>query len=120
VVLLIPGLNDSREEVERMCRWLAREMGPDVPLHFSRFVPTYMLKNVPPTPPAVLHQARRIALDAGIRFCYVGNLLSDAEHTYCPACGKVLLRRLMYSVENEGLHGGHCRFCRAAIPGIFI
>ena len=88
-----------------MCRWLARELGPDVPLHFSRFVPTYMLKNVPPTPPATLHEARRIAMDAGIRFCYVGNLLSDAEHTYCPSCGKVLLRRLMYSVENEGLQG---------------
>ena len=119
VVLLIPGLNDSRAEVERMCRWLAREMGPDVPLHFSRFAPTYMLRNVPPTPPAVLHESRRIALDAGIRFCYIGNLLSDAEHTTCPSCGKVLLRRLMYSVENEGLQGGRCRFCQAAIPGVF-
>ena len=119
VVLLIPGLNDSREEIERMCRWLAREMGPDVPLHFSRFAPTFMLKNVPPTPPETLHQARRIAMDAGIRFCYIGNLLSDAEHTYCPSCGKVLLRRMMFSVENEGLKGNRCRFCQATIPGIF-
>jgi pyruvate formate lyase activating enzyme len=119
VVLIIPGLNDSREEIERMCRWLARELGPDVPLHFSRFVPTFMLKNVPPTPPATLHQARRIALDAGIRFCYIGNLLSDAEHTYCPSCGKVLLRRLMYTVENVGLKGNRCRFCQMEIPGVF-
>ena len=119
VVLLIPGLNDSRREIETMCRWLARELGPDVPLHFSRFTPTYMLKNVPPTPPATLHGARRIALDAGIRFCYVGNLLSDAEHTYCPACGKVVLRRLMFHVENEALKDGCCEFCRAKIPGVF-
>lgn len=119
VVLLIPGLNDSRRETESMCRWLARELGPDVPLHFSRFAPTYQLKNVPPTPPATLHEARRIALDAGIRFCYVGNLLSDAEHTYCPSCGKVLLRRLMFSVENEGLKDGRCGFCNTPIPGVF-
>ena len=119
VVLLIPGLNDSPREIEGMCRWLARELGPDVPLHFSRFVPTYQLKNVPPTPPATLHQARRIALDAGMRFCYVGNLLSDAEHTYCPSCGRVLLRRLMYSLENEGLKDGRCRFCGTVIPGVF-
>ncbi|MCU0237706.1 MAG: AmmeMemoRadiSam system radical SAM enzyme [Acidobacteria bacterium] len=119
VVLLIPGLNDSRAEIGAMCRWLARELGPDVPLHFSRFAPTYLLKNVPPTPPATLHLARRIALDAGIRFCYVGNLLSDAEHTYCPSCGKVLLRRLMFSVDNEGLRDGRCGFCQTVIPGVF-
>ena len=119
VVLLIPGLNDARDEIGRMCRWLARELGPDVPLHFSRFAPTYMLKNIPPTPPAALREARRVAMDAGIRFCYIGNLISEAEHTYCPACGKVLLRRLMFSVENEGLSDGRCRFCAALIPGVF-
>jgi len=119
VVLLIPGLNDSRRETEAMCRWRFRELGPDVPLHFSRFTPAYRLKNVPPTPPATLLEARRIALDAGIRFCYVGNLLSDAEHTYCPACGKVLLRRLLFSVENEGLKKGRCAYCGTGIPGVF-
>jgi len=119
VVLLIPGLNDGRDEIERMCRWLARELGGDVPLHFSRFAPTFMLKNVPPTPPAKLQEARRIAMDAGIRFCYIGNLVSDAENTYCPSCGKRLLRRLMFSVENEGMKGNHCKYCRALIPGVF-
>jgi len=119
VVLLIPGLNDSRDEIERMCRWLGREMGGDVPLHFSRFAPTYMLKNIPPTPPATLHMARQIALDSGIRFCYIGNLISDAGHTRCPACGKLLLRRLMFSVSNEGMEGNRCRFCRTVIPGVF-
>jgi pyruvate formate lyase activating enzyme len=120
VVLLIPGLNDSREEIERMCRWLGREMGGDVPLHFSRFAPTFMLKNIPPTPPATLHEARRIALDAGIKFCYIGNLISEAEHTYCPSCGKLLLRRLMFSVSNEGMQGNRCRSCQTVIPGVFV
>lgn len=119
VVLVIPGLNDSAREIESMCRWLVRELGPDVPLHFSRFVPTYMLKNVPPTPPATLHEARRIALAEGVRFCYIGNLISDAEHTTCPSCGRVLLRRMMFSVENAGLQDGRCRFCRTVIPGVF-
>ena len=119
VVLLIPGLNDGRDEIERMCRWLAHELGGDVPLHFTRFAPTYMLKNVPPTPPAKLLEARRLAMDAGIRFCYIGNLVSDAEHTYCPSCGKLLLRRLMFSVKNEGLKGNHCKFCNSTIPGVF-
>ena len=119
VVLLIPGLNDSREEIEKMCRWLSREMGSDVPLHFSRFSPTFMLKNLPPTPPATLQMARRIALAAGIHFCYIGNLISEAEHTYCPSCGKLLLRRLMFSVSNEGMKGNRCRFCQTIIPGVF-
>lgn len=119
VVLLIPGLNDSREEIASMCRWLSREMGDSVPLHFTRFAPTYMLKNIPPTPPATLQQARRIALDSGLKFCYIGNLISDAEHTYCPTCGKLLLRRLMFSVENEGMKGNRCKFCGALIPGVF-
>ncbi len=119
VVLLIPGLNDGRQEIESMCRWLRREMGDSVPLHFTRFEPTFMLKNLPPTPPATLLQARRIALDSGIKFCYIGNLISDAEHTYCPACGKLLLRRLMFSVENEGMKGNRCRYCQTVIPGVF-
>ncbi len=120
VALLIPGLNDSRRETEAMCRWLFRELGPDVPLHFSRFAPTYRMQNVPPTPPATLFAARQTALEAGIRFCYVGNLLSDAEHTYCPGCGRVLLRRLLHSVENQGLKKGRCGACGATIPGVFV
>jgi pyruvate formate lyase activating enzyme len=67
----------------------------------------------------VLHEARRIALDAGIKFCYIGNLISNAEHTYCPSCAKLLLRRLMYSVSNEGMQGNRCRSCQTVIPGVF-
>jgi pyruvate formate lyase activating enzyme len=119
VVLLIPGLNDGRPEIERMCRWIRRELGSDVPLHFSRFSPAYLLKNIPPTPPETLHLARKIAQDAGIKFCYVGNLLSDAGNTFCPACGKLLIRRLLYSIEKPGLAGTRCRYCQTVIPGVF-
>jgi pyruvate formate lyase activating enzyme len=119
VVLLIPGLNDSRQEIERMCRWIGRELGPDVPLHFSRYSPTFMIKNIPPTPAETLHMARNIALSAGIKFCYVGNLLSDAGNTYCPDCGKLLIRRLLYSIEKSGLDSNRCRFCQTVIPGVF-
>lgn len=119
VVLLIPGLNDSRQEIERMCRWIGRELGPDVPLHFSRYSPTFMMKNIPPTPAETLHMARKIAQSAGIKFCYVGNLLSAAGDTYCPSCGKVLIHRLLYSIEKPGLNGNRCKFCQTVIPGVF-
>jgi len=119
VVLLIPGLNDSRQEIERMCRWIRSELGADVPLHFSRFTPTYMLKNISPTPAETLYMARKIAQEAGIKFCYVGNLLSDAGNTYCPSCGKLLIHRLLYSIEKPGLDKNRCRYCQTVIPGIF-
>ncbi|HSQ35201.1 MAG TPA: AmmeMemoRadiSam system radical SAM enzyme [Candidatus Binatia bacterium] len=119
VVLLIPGLNDGRQEIERMCRWIGRELGPDVPLHFSRFAPSYMIKNIPPTPPETLRMAHAIARGAGIRFCYIGNLLSDAGNTYCPNCGTLLIRRLLYSIEKEGLRNDRCRSCQTVIPGVF-
>jgi pyruvate formate lyase activating enzyme len=119
VVLLIPDLNDGRPEIERMCRWLGRELGADVPLHFTRFSPTFMLKNVPPTPVETLYMARKVAQEAGIKFCYVGNLLSDAGNTYCPACGQLLIRRLLYSIEKPGLVGNRCRYCQTVIPGVF-
>jgi len=119
VVLLIPGLNDSSREVERMCLWIRRELGADVPLHFSRYAPSYQIKNIPPTPPETLHAARKIALNSGIRFSYIGNLLSDAGNTYCPSCGKLLIRRLLYSIEKPGLQENRCRSCQAVIPGVF-
>lgn len=119
VVLLIPGLNDSRGEIEAMSRWIERELGPDVPLHFSRFSPSYMLKNIPPTPPETLRMAHAIARAAGIRFCYIGNMLSAAGNTYCPSCGALLIRRLLYSVETPGLQGGRCLACQTVIPGVF-
>lgn len=119
VVLLIPTLNDSQAEITAMCRWIARELGTEVPLHFTRYYPTYMIRTIPPTPPNVLQQARRIAMDQGLKFVYIGNWSSEAENTYCPDCGKLLIERVRYQVEIRGLQEGRCRHCRRIIPGRF-
>jgi pyruvate formate lyase activating enzyme len=119
VVLIIPTLNDSKKEISDMTRWIVKELGPDVPVHFSRYYPTFMLKNIPPTPPATLHQARKVAMDNGVKFAYVGNLVSDAENTYCPSCGKVLIERLRYHVILRGMKGNRCKYCNEVIPGVF-
>jgi pyruvate formate lyase activating enzyme len=119
VVLLIPTLNDGKEEINRMTRWIVKELGPNVPVHFSRYYPTFMLKNIPPTPPDTLRRAREIAMDNGVKFSYIGNLVSDAENTYCPSCGKVLIERLQYNVNVTGMNKNRCKYCNEVIPGIF-
>ena len=119
VVLLIPTLNDSKEEIGQMTKWIVKELGPDVPVHFSRYYPTFMLKSIPPTPPETVLQARNIAMANGVKFAYVGNMLSEAESTYCPKCGKVLIERLRYVCRPSGLKGNTCKYCGETIPGVF-
>jgi pyruvate formate lyase activating enzyme len=119
VVLLIPTLNDDKKEISDMTRWVVKELGPDVPVHFSRYYPTFMLKNIPPTPPDTVLNARKIAMDNGVKFAYVGNMASDAESTYCPHCGKVLIRRMRYYTRMVGMKGNKCKYCSETIPGVF-
>jgi pyruvate formate lyase activating enzyme len=119
VVLLIPTLNDSQSETVDMCRWIFRELGPDVPLHFTRFYPTFQIRNLPPTPPSTLEKARQIALEAGIHYVYIGNLLSEAENTRCHSCHALLIRRQMFSSEIVGMEKNRCRACNTVIPGVF-
>lgn len=98
--LLIPGCNDARDEVERMCRWILAELGPDVPLHFSAFHPDFEMLDVPSTPPATLGTARATAIDVGLHFVYTGNVHDPAgETTPCPTCGHVLIERDWYAVS---------------------
>ncbi len=119
VVLLIPTLNDGDDEIRRMADWIAGELGPDVPVHFSRFHPTYKLRSLPPTPPATVVRARELARAAGCRFVYTGNLPGDAgENTFCPACGKVVIQRHGYLVREVRLTAGTCA-CGAVIPGVW-
>jgi len=119
--LLIPGLNDSPAEIEAMSAWIVREIGCDVPLHFTAFHPDYKLTNLPPTPPATLSRARDIALKAGIRYVYTGNVHdTDGGTTRCPGCGEALIVRdwheiLDYRVTEEG----QCAACGTAIAGRF-
>jgi pyruvate formate lyase activating enzyme len=119
--LLIPDLNDSDEEVKAMTRWFAEELGPDVPLHFTAFHPDFRMLARPPTPPATLRQARRIALDNGLRHVYVGNVHDPAgDSTYCPRCGGLLIGRDWYELTHWRLDAsGCCRNCGARCPGLF-
>jgi pyruvate formate lyase activating enzyme len=120
VVLLVPGLNDSEAEVRSLSRFVRDEVGPETPVHFTRFHPTYRLTNLPPTPVASLERARGVALAEGLAFAYVGNVPGHAgESTYCPGCGVRLIRRVgMATLENR-LAKGACPDCSRAIPGVW-
>ncbi len=120
VYLVIPTLNDSEADLRAMARWTAGEIGPDVPVHFTRFQPMYLLKNLPPTPVASLEKARRIALEEGLRYVYVGNVPGhEGENTYCPKCRTVVIERSGFAIRANRLKGGACPSCRTTIPGLW-
>ncbi len=116
--ILIPPLNDKPEMIGKMCRWIKKELGPDVPLHFSRFYPLYRLSNLPPTPVPALDRARKIAREAGLRYVYVSRVPGHpGENTACPACGEIVIKRLGFVVDEFRLEKGCCPKCRTPIPG---
>ncbi len=118
--LVIPGQNDDPATIGAMCEWIVGNLGPDVPLHFSRFHPQHKLQNVPPTPVETLEMARNIALEKGLKYVYIGNVPGHpANSTYCPVCGAEIIHRVGYSVEMRGLVDGACSACGAAIPGVW-
>ena len=119
--LLIPGLNDSDAELGALTRWVADELGPDVPLHFTAFHPDYKLDQLPPTPPATLTRARRIGLDAGIHHVYTGNVHDAAGGTtHCPGCGAAVIERDWYRILAYRLDAkGACLACGQALAGRF-
>ena len=120
VTLIIPGKNDDPDDLKAMCRWIRNELGSETPLHFSRFYPQYKLRGIHPTPVGTLENARRIAMDEGLVFVYIGNVANHpAEHTYCPRCRNVLIKRIGYQVDAAGIDNGRCRFCGRQIPGIW-
>jgi pyruvate formate lyase activating enzyme len=119
--LLIPGRNDSDEEVGAECRWIREHLGPDVPLHFTAFHPDWKMTDIPPTPPATLSRARAIALREGLRYVYTGNVHDEAGgSTYCPGCGEVVIARDWYDIRGYHLTDeGGCGHCARRIAGRF-
>lgn len=118
---LVPGFNDSPEEIREMCEWMLENLGADVPLHFLKFFPAYKMRNFPPTPEEVLSRSRQIAMDVGLNYVYVGNMPGhEGENTFCPNCGKRLIARVGYlGIAENNISNGKCRFCGHPIPGIW-
>ena len=119
--LLIPGLNDDPVETRRLAGWMAAKMGPDVPLHFSAFHPSWKMTDRPPTPPSTLTRARRIAREEGLRHVYTGNVHDpEGQTTFCPRCGGAVVVRDWNAVRRNRLGpGGTCRDCGEPIAGRF-
>jgi len=119
--LLIPGWNDSEEEIHEMTAWVVENLGPHVPMHFTAFHPDWKLRDAPPTPPATLTRARDIALANGVRFAYTGNVHDKGGgSTYCPSCGQLLIGRDWYVLSEWNLTPqGSCNACGTPLPGRF-
>jgi len=117
--LVIPGRNDSEEELRWIAEFLAG-ISPDIPWHISRFVPAYKVWDLPSTPVGTLRKAREIGLSAGLHFVYMGNVPGEGEDTFCPSCGKVLIKRYGFYVLKNDLQEGHCPHCGTGIPGVWI
>lgn len=119
--LLIPGENDSSEEVDEMTQWVVKELGPDVPMHFTAFHPAWKMMDKPPTPPETLTRAREIAIKNGVRYAYTGNVYdSEGGSTYCHQCGSKLIGRDWYVLSDWNLSDdGHCKNCGTQCAGVF-
>jgi len=119
--LLIPGENDSEQEVHALTKWIFQELGPDVPLHFTAFHPDWKMQDKPPTPPAILTRSRRIGLKNGLRYVYTGNVHDhEGGSTYCHQCGHRLIGRDWYNLTDWALtHDGRCALCGTSCVGIF-
>jgi len=118
VNLVVPGKNDDLKEITAMSRWIREHLGADTPLHFTRFYPRYQLKSLPPTPIETLEQARAAAMGEGLHYVYVGNVPDHpGQHTICPGCRQVVIRRVGYQVDPSHLKDGRCDRCGQAIAG---
>lgn len=119
--LVIPGENDSEDEIERLTQWVMEHLGHDVPIHFSGFHPDYRMLDRPATPPATLAMARKIAMKNGIRYAYTGNVQDrEGGSTSCHQCGEILIGRDRYELSDWNVtEDGACRFCRRPCAGVF-
>jgi len=118
--LVIPGYNDSVDEIKQFCSWVIERLGKDTPVHFSRFHPDHKMTDVPMTPMETMFKAYEIACDSGVLYTYLGNVPhGDYENTICPKCGNICIVRQGYSINLDGFKEGKCVKCGADIPIIF-
>lgn len=121
VNLVVPTLNDSEKMMSGLVDWILGEIGPDVPVHFTRFHPDYQLLNLPPTPVATLDRFRNHAMSKGIHYAYVGNVPDHpGNNTYCPQCGKAVIQRNSIFVTGMNLEKGKCKYCGKSIAGVWV
>ncbi len=116
--IIIPTLNDDMKLIAKMCNWIAKQLGPDVPLHFSRFYPLFRLSGLPRTPVSTLELARDTAMKAGLKFVYLAKVIGhEGENTFCPGCGQAAIKRVGFVISEMNLENGACKNCGTAIPG---
>jgi pyruvate formate lyase activating enzyme len=115
--LVIPTYTDDMDMIRRMCAWILENLGPEYPLHFSRFFPQYKLVHLPPTPVEFLDQAKKAALKEGLHHVYIGNVPGGADKTACPNCKKTVVSRQGYAILEVELEKGSCRFCGTPVSG---
>ena len=118
--LVVPTWTDDMDMIADMCQWLYNNLGPDYPLHFSRFRPDYKLAQLPPTPVEVLQKAHTLAKDAGLHYVYIGNVPgAKEESTFCPHCEKVVIERKGFYIGEMHIEGGVCKYCGNEIKGVW-
>jgi pyruvate formate lyase activating enzyme len=119
--LVVPTYTDNLDTIRRMCGWIVKELGPDRPLHFSRFQPQHKLTHLTPTPVETLVKARDAGRAEGLRYVYIGNVpgLEGAETTWCPNCKKAVVERDIFAVTRMDIADGKCRYCGTKIAGVW-
>ena len=120
VNVVVPTLNDEPSIIRGMSKWLMRNLGPNVPLHFTRFYPAYKMRNLPQTPVKTMETAYEIAREVGLRYVYLANMPGHvANDTYCPSCRKAVVNRAGLTLINNKIKNGKCPFCSSKIPGLW-
>ena len=118
--LIIPGYNDSMDEIKKFCEWVVKNLGNNIPVHFSRFHPDHNLLDVNSTPMETMLKAYDLAKETGVLFPYLGNVpTGDYENTICPSCGNICVERHIFSVNLSGINNGKCAKCGKLIYGSF-
>lgn len=118
--LIVPGYNDSPEEISKLCEWIKTNLGTDTPLHFSRFYPIYKLAHLTATPYQTLIKAYEIAKKSGLKYVYIGNVYDNPyEDTVCPECGKIVVDRKGFEIVQNNIRNGKCKYCGTKIAGIW-